>query len=63
MSSTVLYDITVPLFVRQLENLLVVLKKGEDWCEKNNVDKNKLIEGKLAEDMLVSPNPPPLACL
>lgn len=48
-----LYDYSIPLFVRQLEQLLAVLKKGEAWCETNNVDKSKLLEGKLAEDMLV----------
>lgn len=49
-----LYEISVPLFIRQLEQLSLVLKKGEAWCEANNVDKTKLLEGKLADDMLVS---------
>lgn len=43
----------VPLFIRALTNLSAFLKKAEQWAEENNVPKEKLLEGKLAEDMKV----------
>lgn len=46
-----LYDISVPIVIRALEQLLQNLKKGEAWCESNNVEKTTLTEGKIA-DML-----------
>ncbi|KAI6797120.1 hypothetical protein KC367_g6129 [Hortaea werneckii] len=46
-----LYELSIPLFVRSLENLHAFLKKGEQWAEENNVPKEKLLEGKLADDM------------
>lgn len=52
-SSNVLYDLSVPVFERGLQNLAGVLKTGEKWCEENNVDKKTLLEGRIAPDMLV----------
>jgi hypothetical protein len=46
-----LYDLSVPITIRALEELSSDLKKGEKWCEDNNVDKTTLTEGKIA-DML-----------
>lgn len=48
-----LYDLSVPILVRALENLTLVLKKGEAWCEENQIDKAKLLGSRLAPDMLV----------
>lgn len=41
----------MPIFVKALENLSHVLKKGEEWADENKVDHSKLLEGKLAPDM------------
>ena len=48
-----LYDMSVPVYVRALENLLNVLKAGEKWADENNVEHSKLIEARLAPDMHV----------
>ncbi|KAF2174167.1 hypothetical protein M409DRAFT_49033 [Zasmidium cellare ATCC 36951] len=47
-----LYDLTIPLFIRQLTQLNHILHKGEEWCSTHNLDKKILLEGKLVEDML-----------
>jgi len=39
--------------IRALDNLQSFLKKGEKWAEENNVSKESLIDGKLADDMKV----------
>ena len=48
-----LYELSVPMFIRQLGNLRKFLSDGEKWCEENNVPKEKLTEGRIIEDMLV----------
>jgi len=43
--------------IRALDNMQLFLKKGEKWAEENNVSKESLIDGKMADDMKVlSPN-------
>lgn len=51
---TSLYDMSVPVYIRALENLSKVLKAGEKWANENNVELNKLVEARLAPDMNVS---------
>ncbi|EME42553.1 hypothetical protein DOTSEDRAFT_73413 [Dothistroma septosporum NZE10] len=46
-----LYDLSVPIFLRALENLKTVLQVGQTWAKDNNVDEKKLIEGRIIEDM------------
>jgi hypothetical protein len=46
-----LYDISVPMFLRSLENLATFLKKGEDWAKENGKTSEDLINHKLAPDM------------
>ncbi|KAK4498506.1 hypothetical protein PRZ48_011164 [Zasmidium cellare] len=47
-----LYDLSVPLFVRELTILNQILHKGEEYCNKHDLPHSLLLEGKLAEDML-----------
>lgn len=53
-----IYEMSVPIWLRSLRNLEVFLKKGEKWCEDNNVPKKKLLEGRIVEDMQVCHSPP-----
>lgn len=41
------------MLTRALTNMKSFLKKGEDWAKENNVPVQKLLDGKLAEDMKV----------
>lgn len=54
-SNLSLYDLTVPVVTRALEQLSNVLKKGEEWAKENGKDPQTLIDGKIAEDMLALP--------
>jgi hypothetical protein len=49
-----LYDITVPAFINGLERLKEYLQKGEKWAEDEGKDKETLLQGRIAPDMLVS---------
>jgi hypothetical protein len=49
-----LYDITVPVFIRGLEQLKEFLQTGEKWAKDEGKDEEALLQGKLAPDMLVS---------
>jgi hypothetical protein len=53
--SVSLYDLTVPTYIFALEQLKEFLKKGEKWAEDEGKDKEILLQGRLAPDMLVSP--------
>lgn len=46
------YQISVPLFEQLLTALLENLKKAEDYCSDNEVDPQKLLQGRLATDMM-----------
>lgn len=48
-----LYDMSIPVYVKAIESLIGVLKKGEKWADENKVDHSKLIEARLAPDMNV----------
>ncbi|KAK5116925.1 hypothetical protein LTR62_006646 [Meristemomyces frigidus] len=47
----IIYEMSVPVFIRGLENLDVVLKKAEQHCDEQKIDKEKFLTSKLAEDM------------
>lgn len=49
--SLTMYQTAVPTFVRMLENLSAVLKKGEEHAKSNGINEADLITAKLAEDM------------
>lgn len=52
--SLTLYDLTIPIMVRQLETLTDVLKQGEQWAKDNNKPESELLEASIYEDMRVS---------
>lgn len=49
--SLTMYEASVPVFVRMLENLSAVLKKGEAFAAEQGVNESTLTEARLAEDM------------
>ncbi|KAL9527057.1 hypothetical protein SMMN14_09124 [Sphaerulina musiva] len=50
-SSLTTYDLTVPIFVRNLEQLVACLKKGEEWAKENNKDPQVLVDASIIDDM------------
>lgn len=50
-----IYDLTIPTYVRALQQLSAVLKKGEDWADENGVAHEKLLQAQLAPDMFKLP--------
>lgn len=46
-----MYELTVPVFVRGLENLSTVLKKGEAFAKANGISEADFVTARLAEDM------------
>ena len=50
---TSLYDMSVPVYIRALENLVKVLEAGEKWAKENNVELSTLAEARIAPDMNV----------
>lgn len=57
-SSLTTYDLTVPIFVRNLEQLVACLKKGEEWAKENNKDPQVLVDASIIDDMKVRGNLP-----
>jgi len=54
MPSTVpLYELCVPPLRKAMQNHLVVLKKGEQWCDENGYPHSKVLSARLAPDMHV----------
>ncbi len=51
MSALSMYQASIPVLVRTLENLSTFLKKAEDYAKTNNIPEAALTEGKLFEDM------------
>ncbi|TPG55007.1 DUF1993 domain-containing protein [Sphingomonas glacialis] len=49
--STSLYDLTIPIFIRNLESLDAVLSKGEAFASEKGIDPSELLEARLYEDM------------
>nr|POF04067.1 hypothetical protein CFP56_21823 [Quercus suber] len=52
MTTPVLYRITVPVLILQLEGLRAVVYQGAESCTAGKHDQRKLIESRLAPDML-----------
>ena len=46
-----LYDISIPPFLRFLQNLSNILKKGEEWANENSKDHSQLLHARLFPDM------------
>ncbi|KNG44592.1 hypothetical protein DDE82_003364 [Stemphylium lycopersici] len=52
MTSTVAtYELCVPVLRKAMQNHLVVLKKGEEWCDQNGYPHSKLLSARLSPDM------------
>jgi hypothetical protein len=51
MQDEQLFQYTVPAFVRGLENLLAVMKKGEAFAKEKSLPEESLITARLFEDM------------
>ena len=46
-----LYEISIPVFIRNLTNLAAILKKGEAYADEKGIPHSKLLESKLVDDM------------
>ena len=46
-----LYDISISVFLRYLNNLSALLKKGETYADENSIPHSKILEARLAPDM------------
>ncbi|KAF7192781.1 hypothetical protein HII31_05880 [Pseudocercospora fuligena] len=51
MSQISLYDTTIPVLVRALEQLQKILRKGEQWTREQGKTDGTLLEARIAEDM------------
>lgn len=49
----VLYELSVPVYIRSLENLMNVLKKGEEHAKQNGTDVDSLVQATLGHGMNV----------
>ena len=49
--ATTLYDLTVPTFIRNLENLAKILAKGEAFAAEKGMDPAELLDARLIDDM------------
>ncbi len=45
------YDVSVPVYVKMLENLEKILEKGKDWAKEQEKSDGELLDAKLAPDM------------
>nr|POF13140.1 hypothetical protein CFP56_10288 [Quercus suber] len=52
MATPILYRISVPFFITQLEGLRTILKQGAESCKAGKHDEKTLIESRLIDDML-----------
>jgi hypothetical protein len=57
-----LYEVSIPLLIRGLNNLSAVLKKGEQFAADKKIDPAILIQARLAPDMLALPAQVQIAC-
>jgi len=55
MSSVSLYNITIPVFIRGLNNLSAILKKGQAFADEKGLPYAKLLEARLVDDMAALP--------
>jgi hypothetical protein len=51
MNNLTLFETSVQNYLRQLQNLTSVLKKGEEWVKDKKIEESVLINGRLAPDM------------
>ncbi|MEG3178151.1 DUF1993 domain-containing protein [Sphingomonas sp. RB3P16] len=49
--STSLYDLTIPIFIRNLESLDAILAKGEAFATEQAIAESDLLDARLYEDM------------
>lgn len=50
-----MYQASVPVMIRQLENVSAFLIKAEEYAEEQGIDAQELLDGKLAADMFAFP--------
>lgn len=53
MVGPVVYEASVPFFVKALKNQLKLLQRGKEWCKENDYDESRLTAATLATDMSV----------
>lgn len=46
-----LYDISVPILIKNLKNLKGILEKGKSYAEEHSMQESELLEARLAPDM------------
>jgi len=52
MSGISMFSVTVPVFIRQIENLSRILAKAESWASERNIVPETILNYRLAPDML-----------
>ena len=50
-----LYELSIPVFIRSLNNLSAILKKGEAYADEKGIPHAKLLEARLVDDMQALP--------
>ena len=50
-----LYDVSIPVFIRGLNNLAAFLKKAEDYANEKQIPHSELLNAKLIDDMAALP--------
>lgn len=53
MVGPVVYEASVPFFVKALKNQLKLLQRGKEWCNEHDYDESRLTAATLATDMSV----------
>lgn len=60
----ILYELSVSMYIRQLEQLLQVLKKGEEFAKQTGKNADMFVQARMSADMNVRntlPSPEPLS--
>ena len=52
MSSISIFSASVPVFIRQIENLSRIISKAESWANERNIASETILNYRLAPDML-----------
>lgn len=53
MVGPVVYEASVPFFIKALKSQLKLLEKAQEWCAANSRDESTIIAGTLTTDMSV----------
>ena len=53
MAGPIIYEASVPFFIKALKNQLLLLERGKEWCKENSHEESKLTAATLATDMSV----------